>query len=617
MRILVSCIPYDQGKSGISVYIRNLVEALRAQGHSLTLLVEPGSSVFFPGIECREAPRWTRRPVISMAYHLFILPFFIRKNAYDFCIIAAANRRAFSFYPLFTVAVVHDLSQYHVENKYDRFRVFYIKKVLPFFVRKAPSVVAISRSTAADLEKFWHVSPDKITLNYNGLSLSPEGNGGWLSKHGLEPHSYLLYISRIEHPGKNHLNLIRAFEMLPSELTSKYRLVLAGSDWHGADAVHEYAEKSSLRDRILFTGFIDNSDLAEAYRNAAAYVFPSFFEGFGLSLIEAMHYGVPCCASDNSSLGEIGKGAALLFPPSDMGVMSESLRRILTDETLRKKLVEAGLSRAAEFDWTLHARKMAEIYERFAAPKDCASVFGCRFTTLSLEETLEEISGMASDASARPPSVCAFINADCLNQYYTNPEYAKLLREADLVMPDGIGIAIAARRMGTPVRANLNGTDMLPYFCRMPYSIYLLGAAPGLAEKAKTNLEREYPGVRIVGADHGYFADAQAEREAIERVNRANPDILLVAMGVPKQEKWIFLHRNELKCRVAMGVGGLFDFASGRIPRAPVWMRKLKIEWIYRLYNEPIRLFRRYIIGNPLFLWRVYLHGSENLYPDK
>ena len=150
--------------------------------------------------------------------------------------------------------------------------------------------------------------------------------------------------------------------MLPPELTSKYRLVLAGSDWHGADVVHEYAEKSPLRDRILFAGFIENDDLAEAYRNAALYVFPSFFEGFGLSLIEAMHYGVPCCASDNSSLGEIGAGAALLFPPSDVETISESLRRSLTDETLRKKLTEAGRNRAAEFNWTRHAQKMMEIY---------------------------------------------------------------------------------------------------------------------------------------------------------------------------------------------------------------------------------------------------------------
>ena len=363
MRILVSCIPFDHGKSGISVYIRCLIEALRAQGHTLTLLIEPGDAEAFQGFDCLEAPPWTKRAVVSMAYHLFLLPFFLRKKAYDFCIIAAANRRAFAFYPLFTIAVVHDLAQYHVENKYDRFRMLYLKTVLPFFVRRAPAVVAISRSTAADLEKYWRVSRKKITLNYNGLSLSPEGKGGWLAKNGLEPQSYLFYISRIEHPGKNHLNLIRAFEMLPPELTSKYRLVLAGSDWRGAETVHAYAEKSPLRDRILFTGFIENCDLAEAYRNAALYVFPSFFEGFGLSLIEAMHYGVPCCASDNSSLGEIGEGAALLFPPSDAKAISESFRRLLTDPELRSALAEAGLKRASEFDWTKHAQKMTEIFQ--------------------------------------------------------------------------------------------------------------------------------------------------------------------------------------------------------------------------------------------------------------
>lgn len=181
-------------------------------------------------------------------------------------------------------------------------------------------------------------------------------------------------------------------------------------------------------------------------------------------------------------------------------------------------------------------------------------------------------------------------------------------------MPDGIGVAIAAKWYGTPVKANLNGSDLLPKLCQMPYSIYFLGAAPGVTEKARMNLEHDYPGVKIVGADHGFFTNEAAEHAAIERINRVHPDILLVGMGVPRQEAWLFRHREALSCKVAMGVGGVFDFASGRIPRAPVWLRKLRLEWAYRLYNEPCRLFRRYVIGNPLFLLRVTLHGSKNIH---
>ena len=317
MKILVSCIPFDHGKSGISVYIRHVVNALSGEGHELTLIVEPDAAEFFPEYRTVQAPDWTRRAVFSMHWHLLILPFRIRRNKFDFCLIAAANRRTFAFYPLFTVAVVHDLAQYHVVCKYDRFRMIYLKYVLPFFVRRAPAVLAISRSTAQDLERFWRVSPEKIRVVWNGLSLPEKNNPkhDWPERNGLAAKSYILYISRIESPGKNHLNLIRALELLPEHLASRCRLVCAGADWHGAEAVHAAAEQSPYRGRILFSGFLPAEDMEDAYRNAACYVFPSLFEGFGLSLIEAMHYGVPCCCSQNSSLGEIGRGAALLFDP--------------------------------------------------------------------------------------------------------------------------------------------------------------------------------------------------------------------------------------------------------------------------------------------------------------
>lgn len=365
MKILVSCIPFDRGKSGISVYMREVIAALRAQGHDLTLLVEPGAEGFFPGYRTAAAPGWTRRAVFSMLYHLFVLPFTLRRYGCDWCLIAAANRRAFAFYPEFTVAVVHDLAQYHVANKYDRLRMFYLKKVLPFFIRRAPQTVAISRSTADDMTKFWRVRPDRIAVIYNGLTLCGAETPGWLTRTGLTPGRYILYVSRIEHPGKNHIHLIQAYEGLPPEVRSEYRLVLAGSDWHGAAEVHAAAEASPAREGIVFAGFVENGELPEAYRNAAVYVFPSYFEGFGLSLIEAMHYGVPCCCSNNSSLGEIGAGAARCFAPGDPSAIRSALLAVLTDPAEREKLIAAGKTRAAEFDWNDHARKLTELAEKW------------------------------------------------------------------------------------------------------------------------------------------------------------------------------------------------------------------------------------------------------------
>ena len=264
MRLFVSCVPFDDGRSGISVYIRHVIRELAAQGHELTLLVESGMSHHFNGFKTIEMPSFTRRAVFSMIYHAFIVPFTISRKKYDACLITAANRRAFLFYPVPTLSVVHDLSQYHVENKYDAFRTFYIKKVLPWLVRGSKNVAAVSHATATDLERYWHVPHEKIHVAYNGLSLPETHRTGWLAAHPkLRAGHYVFYVSRLEHPGKNHVRLIQAYESLPAELRHDYPLVLAGADWPGSEIIHETAEKSPAKDDILFCGFVDSADMKD------------------------------------------------------------------------------------------------------------------------------------------------------------------------------------------------------------------------------------------------------------------------------------------------------------------------------------------------------------------
>ena len=361
MRILVSCIPFDHGRSGISVYMRHTVEALAAAGHDLTLVVEPeaASAPEFARFPQIVAPGWIRRPILSMIWHLLFLPFRISRRKYDLFFIAAANRRAVLFRPVPTVAIVHDLAAHRMKGKYDRFRTLYQTRILPFFSRRAEFPVAISESTAADMVKFMDLPHERITVSWNGLSLpNVPSVGGWKKRFGLEPGGYLLYISRLEHPAKNQFRLIEAYEKLPPELTAKYRLVLCGADWHGAETIRARAKESPLTERIVLTGFIADEDLEEAYRGAAAYVFPSLFEGFGLSLIEAMHFGTPCACSETSSLGEIGRGAALLFDPEDSAAIADAMARLLSDAALREGLREAGLRRAEEFTWTKHVERI-------------------------------------------------------------------------------------------------------------------------------------------------------------------------------------------------------------------------------------------------------------------
>ena len=195
MRILVSCIPFDHGRSGISVYMRHTVAALAAAGHELCLVVEPeavAEPVFAPHRQI-VAPRWTKRPLLSMLWHLFFLPFRISKRRYDLFFICAANRRAVAFRPVPTVAVVHDLAAHRMREKYDRFRTFYQTVILPFFTRRAEYPVAISEATAADMVEFMALPESRITVSWDGLSLPvvPSG-GGWLRRHGLTGGGYIL-----------------------------------------------------------------------------------------------------------------------------------------------------------------------------------------------------------------------------------------------------------------------------------------------------------------------------------------------------------------------------------------------------------------------------------------
>lgn len=358
MKILVSCVPYDGGRSGISVYIDNVVRALKEQGHELVLVVEPDAAAHFAAFPQIRLPGFTRRAIVSMLYHLLVLPFQIRRGRFDYCILCAASRRAFAFYPVETAAVVHDLAPCRVKGKYDPLRMFFQRKFLPFFICRAQRLFAISGSTRDDMAYFWGVSPDRITVNYNGLVVhagTPAAGKGFLTRFELEPGKYILYVSRLEHPGKNQLGLIRAFAVLDPAIRREYKLVLAGAFWNCEELIRAAAAAPEVAGRVVFTGFIADAEMVAAYHYAAMYIFPSFYEGFGLSLLEAMSLGVPCACSETSSLGEIGHGAALLFDPADEAAITESIRRLLTDRHLRRELVELGKARAAEFTWARHA----------------------------------------------------------------------------------------------------------------------------------------------------------------------------------------------------------------------------------------------------------------------
>lgn len=174
-------------------------------------------------------------------------------------------------------------------------------------------------------------------------------------------------------------------------------------------------------------------------------------------------------------------------------------------------------------------------------------------------------------------------------------EFKKILNSSELNIPDGNGIVWASEQLGCPLSERVSGFDFIHKIFQlgqdMDISFYFLGAKPGVAEKAKERVEEQFPGISVVGTNDGYFS-VEEESDILRKINADKPDILLVAMGAPKQERFIYKYRNKLNCKLAIGVGGCFDVISGNVKRAPKFFIDLKLEWLYRALTD-FKRFRR------------------------
>jgi N-acetylglucosaminyldiphosphoundecaprenol N-acetyl-beta-D-mannosaminyltransferase len=240
-----------------------------------------------------------------------------------------------------------------------------------------------------------------------------------------------------------------------------------------------------------------------------------------------------------------------------------------------------------------------------ARAPDRVKVLGIPIRNITMEEALDYI--LLAAASATPHQLC-FVNTDCVNKAQSNPEYAARLRDSDVILADGIGIRVAGKILRQEIRQNVNGTDLFPLLCgRLENSdtgMFLLGANPGVVEAVNGWIAANFPRAQVKGMHHGYFT-AEEQPAVLREIRHSGAQILLVAFGAPRQDIWIAEHLAETGVGIAMGVGGLFDFYSGRIARAPQWMRELSLEWTYRLLQEPSRMWKRYLLGNFIFLSRV------------
>ena len=231
-------------------------------------------------------------------------------------------------------------------------------------------------------------------------------------------------------------------------------------------------------------------------------------------------------------------------------------------------------------------------------------ILGVKVDAVTMAQAVERVENLIA---AGKSSIVATANAEMLLNATHDAELKAILNAASLVVPDGAGTVWAARHLGKFMPERVAGFDLVQELMKISprndWKIFLFGAAPGIADKAKLKAEELYPDIKIVGTRNGYFKP-EDEPEIVAQIKSSRADILLAALGVPKQEKWLAAHKDELKIPVSIGVGGTFDVMAGVVKRAPLWMQRARLEWLFRAMLQPSRAGR--LIALPKFVWQVH-----------
>jgi glycosyltransferase involved in cell wall biosynthesis len=372
VKILCSGFGYGQGESGIAEYIRNTINLLAERGCKIDLLLPEHDVAFWSdrhkSVTLKLFSNLPRSEFGMLLWSHFILPRKLDIKAYDYGFIPAGSKMILPGFPHKTIITIHDLSRYYHRSAWSKMEKFWVRTVLPIYLRKAGAVVAISENTRNDIIRLMRIDPAKITVNHIGFNVgkyysSPENDLTVTVKarYGL-PDKYVLYVAPVGGEYKNHLNLIRAYEKLPARIKFVHKLVLAGRILTRGQRVLRYAKHSSDRDNIIFTGFIPEEHMPEVFRNASLYAFPALHEGFGIPLVEAMSCGVPVICADSGALPEIGGNAVISFNPQSVDEIYHRIEEVLSDDALRSEMIKSGYTRKEQFNWNCHIDKLLELF---------------------------------------------------------------------------------------------------------------------------------------------------------------------------------------------------------------------------------------------------------------
>ncbi len=374
MKVGISTSVIQRGKTGIARHLFSLLPAMVAASArdelSLFVLEEDLPLFDFLGSSVRlvAVPERFRSPVRNIFWHQTAGVRWAKKLGLDVLHVPSYRRMLWPK-PCALVATIHDLAPYHVSKKYDWKRMLYARVVVRRLARRQDRIIAVSQNTIRDILQFFELPPGRLQLVYNGIEHErffpadeQTAAAAVERRFGLKQ-PYFLYVARLEHPGKNHVRLIEAFNRLKSRTHAAWKLAIGGSDWHGAEVIHEAARRSPYAGDIRFLGFVAEAELPNLYRAAGVFVYPSLYEGFGLPPLEAMACGCPVVSSANGSLGEVLGKAAAIIDPENVENIAEQLTRVATDAGLRGRLRQAGFGQAGCFSWEKAAQETLAVYQ--------------------------------------------------------------------------------------------------------------------------------------------------------------------------------------------------------------------------------------------------------------
>lgn len=250
---------------------------------------------------------------------------------------------------------------------------------------------------------------------------------------------------------------------------------------------------------------------------------------------------------------------------------------------------------------------------QFAKPRmPSAQLYGVSISKWGMDETVSYLQQHIESGEYRRPHQVVTINPIMIMAGLENEQFMSVLRSAELVIPDGIGVVIASRFVRDPIPQRVAGIDLMQKLLRLGsrrrYRVYFLGSTEDVVEEVVRQVNRRYPGVQIAGYHHGFFGEEE-DKQRVQEIRESNPDILFVARGLDTQEPWIGRYKKQLDVPVMMGVGGSFDVMAGKVKRAPVLFQKTGMEWFYRLMKEPSRYKR--MLALPKFMWKVYRERDQ------